>query len=59
MGDNGVLGVKTALPSVAASGSFGAMLPGTSVTERDSGNSDDNVVFRTNQPALYGFFGRR
>jgi hypothetical protein len=57
--DNGVFNVKTDLPSLSASGSYGAVLPGTVVTDRDSGDSDNNVVFRTNQPALFGYFGKR
>jgi hypothetical protein len=55
VGDVGVLKFTTTLPSVKAEASYGAVLPGTVATERKGDASDDNVVFRTNNPALYAF----
>jgi hypothetical protein len=56
VGDNAVLTWKTALPKISLAGTYGSVLPGTVVTERDEEDaSDDNVVWRTNDPALYAF----
>jgi hypothetical protein len=56
VGDNAVLTWKTALPKISIGGTYGSVLPGTVVTDRDEADaSDDNVVWRTNEPSLYAF----
>ena len=59
VGDIAVLGFKTSLPVLKAAGTYGAVLPGTKVSDRAGEADDDNVVFRTDRPALYGYFGKK
>lgn len=59
VGDAAVLNFKTALPVLTAQGAYGAVLPGTVVTDREGEASDNNVVFRSNNPALFGYFGKK
>lgn len=60
VGDNAVVGIKTATPSVTFGGTYSTVLPGSTQSDRDSGPArDDNVVFPTNNPALFGYFGKK
>lgn len=63
VGDVATLTFATDVVPLAASGNFGAVVPGTVVTERgdeDTAPSDDNVAIRvTNLPALFAFGKRR
>jgi hypothetical protein len=63
VGDVATLQFATNVVPFTASGNFGAVLPGTIVTERgdeDEEPSDDNVAIRaTNLPALFAFGKKR
>lgn len=65
VGDEATLTFATDVVPFAASGNFGAVVPGTIVTERGADDedfepSDDNVAIRvTNFPALFGFVGKK